>query len=325
MSFNKTALKSAIEGISSFDRELVSGAGVKGVMAAIGAKSRDLYQVPVSDIVVIDGLNPRVPNQAYLDGVQALSEDIERLGYWQDKPLAGYIAKIDGKDVIALQDGHRRYAAVLLAIARGVAIQSLPMVIKDKSQNMVDLTLALMHSNEGQPFNMYEKSILAKRLKGFGWENGAIAVEMRCTPAFVGQLLSLAGSPKGIQELVKNGHLSGTQALDLMKAHGEDAADVAESKVAAAKAKGNNRATKKDAATPEQQKEKRAKAKGYELYQAFVALCEEKKVMDVISREAYDRLDAIMTHIEKVKEAPEPKPKKTVAAKQAPTKKAAKK
>lgn len=325
---DENTLQQQIVGITDFQRELVAGSGAKGVMSAIGAQSRDLYQVPVSAITVLDGLNPRIANRMYLEGVQALSEDIERLGFWQDKPLAGYIAKIDGKDTVVLQDGHRRLAAVKMAIERGVQIEKLPMVLKDKSQSMVDLTLALLHSNEGVPFNMYEKAILAKRLKGYGWENKDIAAEMRCTTVFVGQLLTLAGSPQAIQELVKAGNLSGTEAIDIVKEHGEDAVEVANQKVAAAAAKGNKKATKKDALTPAERRAKRAKTYGYELYKIAnkLLLPSNKKVVDAMPTELYTELDTIMTAIEKdppKKAVKEPKAPKATAAKKPAAKKLA--
>ena len=323
-----TDLQKQIETFSNFDRELVSGDGAKGVMAAIGAKSRDLYQVPVGDIHVLEGYNPRVHNRAYDEGVAALGEDIARLGFWQDKPLAGYIAKIDGKNVIVLQDGHRRFAAVQWAIANKQApITTLPVVLKDKSQSTVDLTIALLHSNEGSPFTMYEKAVIAKRFKAFGWENKKIAEEMRCTTAFVGQLLDLAGAPSAIQELVKNGELSATAAMGLLKEHGEDAADVAQDMVETAKTKGK-KATAKDALTPAQVKERNSKKVGFLLYKLVNKLFNDDKVVKAMPDEVYTELDALITEIEKkpkVKVVKEPKPPKAPKAAKAPKAPAVKK
>lgn len=297
---NPELLKAQIEGISHFASELTQGASAKKMMADINAKSRDLYQVKPGDITVLEGFNPRVKNQEYFDGIEALSQDIERLGYMQDKPLAGYIAKVDGKDTIVLQDGHRRYAAVLRAIARGAKIAALPLVLKDRSQNMLDLTLGLLHSNEGQPFNTYEKAIIAKRLKGFGWENKAIAVEMRCTTAFVGQLLTMAGAPEAIQELVRTGQMSATHAIDLVKEHGENSVAVAKARVATAKSAGKQTTTAKD--DKAKAKQRRAKGLGFDFYTAVCSLFDDKATMKVIDKEIYAVLDSLIFRVENQKE-----------------------
>jgi ParB family chromosome partitioning protein len=319
---NEDLLKAQIEGISNFNADLTHGGSAKSVMANIGAKSSDLWKVKPTDITVIEGYNPRIKDQAYYDGVQVLSEDMEKHGYMQDKPLAGFIAKQDGRDVIVLQDGHRRYAAVMLAIGRGVKFPALPMVMKERTQTSLDLTLGLLHANEGQPFNTYEKAIIAKRLKGYGWSNAEIAKEMRCTTAAVGQLLSMAGAPEAIQALVRGGLLSVTAAIDVVKTHGEKATSVATEMVSTAKAAGKTRATAKDKADG---KVRRAKSNGFLLYQAVCKLFDDKAAMKVIDKDVYAELDSLVYKIENEPKKAEKKAKVPKAPKPIKTKPAAKK
>lgn len=326
---NKTELKHQIEGFSNFEATLTPGSGTKGVMKAAGASSRDLYFVKPSDIYVMPGLNPRVHNQIYFDGIRVLAEDMKEHGYYQDKPLAVYIAKIDGQDRMVLNDGHRRYDALQIAINElGAPIEAVPVVVKDKSQSMLDLTVGLLKSNEGQPFTVYEKAIIAKRLKGYGWDNTKIAAEMRCTPAFVGQLLTMAGAPQAIADLVQSGNMSATQAFDLMKEHGnEGAAEIATQAVAKAKAAGRTKITAKDL-TPSEKKDKLAKKFGPRAYKLLKDVVDNERTVKAMPEDLYGDIMALMTEIEtgarKKKEPKEAKPKaaKKAAAKKAPAKKA---
>lgn len=307
-------LQMQIEGFSNFDRELVPGLSMKKMMSEVlKASSSDLFKVKPSDITVLPGYNPRVHNRAYFEGVEELANSMVKHGYYQDKPLACFIAKVDGEDRLVLQDGHRRHAAVTMAIEKGAQIKVVPVVLKDRSENAVDLTLALLHSNEGQPFTLYEKAVLAKRLKKSGWENKQIAEEFKCTPAYVGQLLAIAGAPQVIAELVQNGNMSGTEAYRLMLEQGaEEAAKIAGEGMERAKAAGRTKVTAKDL-TPAEHKAKNAKKHAYELYRLVKGMRDDPAIEKKMTDKQIETADAIIAEVEKkpkVKaEKPEPKAK----------------
>ena len=311
-------LQAQIEGFTNFETELIAGkTGVKSMMA--NASSRDLWQVAPDAITVLPGYNPRVQNKAYFEGVEMLPEQIETHGFYQDKPLSCYIAKIDGEDRLVLQDGHRRYAAALRAIEKGAPIKSLPVVLKEKANNSIDLTLSLLHSNEGQPFTTYEKAVIAKRLSKFGWTNKQIAEEFRVTATNVGQLLVLAGAPQAITELVQNGNMSFTAAYQLMMAKGaEEASKIATEAVNKAKGAGKGAVTAQDLA-PSDLKAKYAKKHAYDLYR----LLKKYREMGVVEKHITDRdlieIDEMIADIEKKpKVKAEPKPKKEPKPPKAP-------
>jgi hypothetical protein len=217
----------------------------------------------------------------------------------------------------------------MLAIEQGAAIKTVPVVLKERSDNMIDLTLGLLHSNEGQPFSTYEKAVLAKRLKGYGWTNAQIATEFKCTTAFVGQLLTMAGAPPAIAKLVQNGNLSATEAHRLMLEHGmEEAERMATEGMAKATAAGRTKITAKDL-TPAERKDKNAKKFGPQLYKAITKLLRNEKVVKAMTNEEHAEVDSILAEIEKkpkvkTEKAPkEPKAPKA-AAKKAPAKKSGK-
>jgi ParB family chromosome partitioning protein len=320
-----TNLQMQVEGFTNFDRELTPGKAAKAIMADKGQGSSDLWKVKPQDIYVMPGYNPRVQNRAFFEGIEVLAENMAKHGYMQDKPLSVYSAKLDGEDRLVLQDGHRRLAAVMRAIEMGAPIKVVPVVLKERTENAVDLTLALLHSNEGQPFSTYEKAVLAKRLKKFGWTNAQIATEFRCTTAFVGQLLTLAGAPQAIAELVQNGNMSATEAHRLMMEHGaEEAAEVATKAVAAKKAAGKDgKITAKDI-KPADVKAKRARKHSYDLFRLlkkYRLIAAVEKHIEDRDIEAIDSMIADIEAVPKVKEPKAPKPPKAAAAKKAPAKK----
>lgn len=313
-----TNLQMQVEGFTNFERELTPGKAAKAIMGELKASSSDLWKVKPQDITVLPGYNPRVQNRAFFEGIEALAENMKTHGYMQDKPLAVYSAKIDGEDKLVLQDGHRRLAAVMRAIEMGAPIKVVPVVLKERTENNIDLTLALLHSNEGEPFSQYEKAVLAKRLKKFGWENKQIAAEFRCTTAYVGQLLTLAGAPQAIAQLVQDGNLSATEAHRLMMEHGAEAADVATKAVAAKKAAGKDgKITAKDI-KPADIKAKRAKKHSYDLYR----LLKKYRLIAAVEKHIEDRdievIDGMLADIEAVPKVKEPKAPKVAKAPKAP-------
>jgi ParB family chromosome partitioning protein len=104
----------------------------------------------------------------------------------------------------------------------------------------------MLNSNEGMAFTVLEKALGAKRLKTYGKTDAEIASLMSITTAYVGQLLTLAGAPKKIRDMLQAGEVSATNAIKMMKTHGEGAADVLGKAVKTAKDKGKGKASAKD-------------------------------------------------------------------------------
>lgn len=307
---------------TDYSGELTAG-NLKKTMTDLGAKSNDLWKVRPSDIQILPGYNPRIRNDKYNQKIRWLADQMKEHGYYPDKPLAGYVAVEAGKQVIYLQDGHGRLEAALLAIKEGAPIETLPMVMKDRSMSQVDLTIALVTSNEGEPFGAMEKAALVKRFRAFDKTDTEIAAIMRCTPAYVGQLATLAGAPRKIRDMVADGEVSATNAIEMMRKHADGATDVLEAAVATAKAKGKGKASAKDdKASALVARQKQA---GPELYRLIDLLMSDKA--NKFTGPASDELDSLMFKIENgppKKEKPVKVPK-VAKVKKVPTKKVAKK
>jgi ParB family chromosome partitioning protein len=232
--------------IANFDAELTAG-NTKTAMSQAGARSADLWKVPPENVRVMPGANLRLPGTGRDAHVRWLADQMKLYGFLPNKPLTGYVAIEGGVQVIYLQDGGCRYDAVRLAVSEGAPITTIPMVILDRSSNACDLTIAMFNANkEGKSFNALEKAIGAKRLKSFGQSDTEIAAVIGCTTAYVGQLLTLAGAPKKVRDMVQAGEVSSTNAIKMMGKHKEGASEALDKAVKAAKAKGKGKASAKD-------------------------------------------------------------------------------
>lgn len=280
----------ALEG---FHTELVAG-NARATMKDIGASSNDLWKVPVDQIYILAGYNPRV-GPRFEAKIEWLTAQILEFGFYPDKPLAGYVAIEDGKQVIYVQDGQSRLLAAREAIKQGAPITTLPMVLKDRSMSMYDLTVALVASNEGEPFGPMEKAALVKRFRVFGKTDGEIATIMRVSPAYVGQLATLAGAPKKIRDMVINEEISATNAIESMRKHGDKAGEVLGGAVDKAKASGKGKASAKDDAASAALA--RQKKFGPQLYTMIVSILEHKAT--VIPDGFQTDLDSLLFRIEK--------------------------
>jgi len=203
----------------NFNESLVA-ASTKKVMLEIEAKSRDSYQVPIDCIRPLPNFNVRVHDAAYEQHIEQLTNSILMNGYYQDKPLAGYVADVDGQKIIYLTDGYSRFAAVTRANERGGKFATLPMSIKPASASMEDLVVGMWAANEGKPLTPYEKSIVCKRLIGYGWDEEQIAERFGITKTYVNQLLMLIGAPIEIRRLVQEGKISADRAVFMLKKFG---------------------------------------------------------------------------------------------------------
>lgn len=205
--------------------------------------ARDMYRVEIGKIRVMPGFNPRIRGQAWHDHVQNIKNSILANGFYMDKPLAGFIGKEGGEDVIFLTDGESRLEAAKLAVAEGAELTHLPLVHKDRGTSAEDLTVALLQSNSGKPFTPYETSIIVKRLMGFGWEISQIAKKIGVTSKQVDDLLILAGAQREIREAVQEERVAMTMAVEMIRKHGTDAWLMIEKTLTAAMAQGKTKAT----------------------------------------------------------------------------------
>jgi ParB family transcriptional regulator, chromosome partitioning protein len=230
--------------LENVDISLVQGA-VKAAMKDAAASSRDLWFVDRSKLRIIPNFNTRIRGDGLASHIRSLADSMKSEGFYPDKPLAGYVAKDGDEQVIYITDGHCRLEGRDLAVQEGAEIDKLPVVVSAQGTSVEDLTVALVRSNSGKPLEPYELGIVCKRLARFNWDADEIARRLGFTRTYVENLLLLISSPIGIRQMVMDGKVSATTAIDALKQFGGQAEQRLLSALDKVQQKGGERVTKK--------------------------------------------------------------------------------
>jgi ParB family transcriptional regulator, chromosome partitioning protein len=226
-----------------FDTVLVAGS-IKTAMKDSGSGSRDLWQVPIDQIKVVPGLNPRVMNDAYRLHVRALADSMKTEGYYQDQPLAGYVAKEGDDQVIYVYSGHSRLAGAKLANSEGAEIIKLPVVVSIQGLSMEDITVSIIRGNGGKSLSYYESAVVCKRLVRYGMEIEDIAARTGITAPLIKNRLLLMSAPARLREMVANDEMSATLAIEMFNKHGSNVMDTIKGAVEVAGTEGKSKVRK---------------------------------------------------------------------------------
>lgn len=228
-----------------FNHDMVAG-NIKAAMKGVSATSRDLWYVPFDSLVIIDAFNVRAKTDSYFEGVRTIADSIHANGFYSHKPFAVVVIKEDGKDIIAVYDGHTRYDALKLAISEGFEVERVPAVAAAAGTTLEDITVGLVTNNSGSQLEPMAIAVVCKRLLGYGLDNAKIAKRLGFTPPYVGGLLSLVGAPKKIRDMVNDGKVSASLAVTTLREEGESAIDVLETGLKTAVESGKTKVTKKN-------------------------------------------------------------------------------
>lgn len=177
-----------------------------------------------SAIRVVEGFNLRdTTAEDWRADIDALKAHIKGGG---QVPALEVVLSDDGHGV-DLVDGHRRTTAYLELIEAGDPIQYIriePFGGKDGGNDLHRL-VRIMTSNEGRKLRPLEIAEGYRRLAAFGLTPDDIARRVGKTRQHVDQMLILASAPHKVQQLVKDGDVSATEAINQVRAHGAKAAD----------------------------------------------------------------------------------------------------
>ena len=228
-----------------FNKDIVSS-NIKLTMKAIDATSRNLYYVPIDSLSIMDDFNVRSKNQDYADSVRAIADSIIANGFYAHKPFAVLAMKENGKDILAVYDGHTRYDGLKLAISEGASIERVPVVCSPAGTTLEDITVGLVTNNSGRQLEPLAIAIVCKRLIGYGLDNLEISKRLGFSPAYVGNMLMLIGAPKKIRDMVTKGQVSATLAVSTLRDHGENAVSMLESGLNEAIVSGKTKVTAKN-------------------------------------------------------------------------------
>lgn len=209
------------------------------------ASSRDLWQCDPHELRVIPGLNPRVETESYLAHIRSIADSMKSEGFYQDKPLAGYVAREDGKDVVYIYEGGSRLRSSLLAISEDADFKTVPVSVNQEALSMEDILVAMVRSNDGRPLSMYEKSIIVKRLVRHNVALDEISLRLGIKKPVIANMILLMEAPFEIRELVANETVAFTFAVEMIVQHEEKALAKIRETQAAASAAGKTQITKR--------------------------------------------------------------------------------
>ncbi|WOH61944.1 hypothetical protein [Bradyrhizobium sp. BWC-3-1] len=174
-----------------------------------------------SAIRIVDGFNLRdATDPDYIADHQALKAHIKKGG---KVPALEVALPSDGFMGVDVVDGHRRNAAYQELIAEGDPIEWIR--IEPFVGNDLDRTVRIMTSQDNRKLRPLEIAAGYARLSAFGLTPDDIARRVGKTRQHVDQMLILASAPHQVQQLVKDGSVAATEAINQVRAHGQAAAD----------------------------------------------------------------------------------------------------
>lgn len=171
-------------------------------------KRTDIMLVDPRNIVVKEGFNVRTD----MGDIQALSDSIVETGL--QEPLKA--KKVRNEDKYELVDGHRRMAAIQLAIEQGHDIQFVEVV--PFKGNDEDQVFAMIITGTGQkPLNDVEQAEAIKRLINFGYKAEEIARKIAKSVPQIYNLITLANVSKKIKDNIASGLISGSTVVQIVR------------------------------------------------------------------------------------------------------------
>jgi hypothetical protein len=291
--------------------ELTAGSKKTHLRAISGsdseAKTGEIYNVSPRKIVVIKGLNARIKDQAYwegddekgLEGIMHLAKSIKRDGFKKHKPLAGYVAEVDGEDVLFLTEGHRRLDAALYYMDNlgGPADFLVPVVAEAKEMTALELNYSLRQSNTGQPFRPIEDLMWVLRmLDTYGQSEAMLRTQSGIKESLLRSMIIVGRGPTEILELVKDEKVSITVAGDTITKYGpEKAVEVLVKAKAVAEASGRERITPRFMA--DAKFEKQLTKKSTTMYD-LVAKVRQDQAYSALSHDTREGIENMMAELE---------------------------
>src|SRR3989338_4033962 len=199
-------------------------------------KKDDSYKVLPEDLHEEPGFNER----DYNDPV--VIEHIERLAkaYAAGSPMPPLIVRIDqGTGLKYIVDGHCRTKAALLAKSRGVPLKHLTCM--PFRGNDVDRVACMLTSAEGlklRPVGIARGYLKLYRLLK---DVSLVADQIQRTTQHVEAMLLLAQASTDVQEMVNNDQVAASTAIEVIRAHGDNAGEELTKLLAKAKASGKTK------------------------------------------------------------------------------------
>lgn len=222
----------------------------KQMIADKEIKRADAMKARYEDLHVEPGFNLRFDIES-LTGEEREEAEADEESLFQHIMAGGQIPDLEvrprAEGGVWIVDGHRRHRNIGRAIAAGAPLQDKDGVvwinIKAFTGNDADRVARIITSQQNRKLTDLEKAAGCKRLAAFNWSPDQIAKAIGMTRQRVDQLMKLANAPAAVQQMVKDGTVSGTMAAEMFGKHGDDAATILAGELEKAKAAGKGKVT----------------------------------------------------------------------------------
>ena len=213
--------------------------------AAAGATSADLWMVPYEQLHYDPADNVRPVDTEWVKHLTAL---IFVNGYDKGSPLHCYARKVDGKDLLYVYKGQHRYLAAGKAIEAGKDLGKIPVVVRDaKTVNRAEMVIDGYLSNDSKRSSPLELAAAVAELRDIhGMTLAAICRRLNVTDQTIRDVGLLERAPVELHQMVRDGAVAGTLAIEQIREHGADKAlDRLQKGAAKAAESGKSRVTKR--------------------------------------------------------------------------------
>ncbi|WP_126286738.1 ParB/RepB/Spo0J family partition protein [Burkholderia stagnalis] len=196
---------------------------IKAAAAAAGATSADLWMVPYEQLHYDPTDNIRPVDTEWVAHLAALMREN---GYDKGSPLHCYARKVDGKDLLYVYKGQHRYLAAGHVIKTGKNLGKIPVVVRDaKTVNRADMVIDGYLSNTSKGSSPLELAAAVAELRDIhGMTLAAICKRLNITDQTIRDVGLLERAPVELHQLVRDGTIAGTLAIEQIRQHGGDKA-----------------------------------------------------------------------------------------------------
>lgn len=187
----------------------------------IAAKTSDLFMMDPAKITVKKDWNFRVKNADYYQLLEELIASVIENGV-----LAPLTVNLEMGSAVTLEDGHRRYEAVMIARSRGHNIELVPCIPGARYANDVDRILSQDTRNGGVAPKPIELAHIFRRALSYGASIADVAKKTGRSPSSVSQILEINQLAEPVKAMVADGSVSASLALQVTRQEGDGAAAV---------------------------------------------------------------------------------------------------
>lgn len=199
-------------------------------------------------LTVLPGFNTRVKDADYKARVADIAANIVANGFYDHKPFA--VVMMPGDETMYVYDGEHRLEAVDLAILDGAEFpDGLPVAFAADGTTVKDLTISLVHDNNGANLNPVELAAVVRRLLALGMEKSEIADSIGRSGRHIDNLIVLAGVDDTVKQAVASGQIAAAEVVKIARKDPKKTTATVKQVIKDAADKGKKKATPKTMAT----------------------------------------------------------------------------